>query len=160
MSAERSYGKGFSGMVAKVYFLACVDHYKLLLMVYSTEMQKSWFTMLFFFSKPFYDLPVSHGIKPEVLTTIYKALNTWPLLPSCSPATQDTWSRLLLQVPPCTLCPQPWELCSQLSSWLTPTLHSGVCVKVCLSEMPAHHCYLLTLLFFFSPLITIWPMFY
>ena len=103
----------------------------------SIQMQK--FTKLYFFSKSFYDLPVSHGI---ILWST--RLKDHSILPSsCSPATQDTGSRLLLQG-------YPTHVSSALRALLpavmtTHFLTSLVCVKVCLLELSTHHCSLLTL---------------
>lgn len=87
-----------SGMLIKFYFLACVDQYKRLVIVYFLH-KCPWHAFAkIFFLKSFHRLPMPLRIKSKVLVTVYKTLKTWLLLPSLhSQATQEPQSRLLLQ---------------------------------------------------------------
>lgn len=131
-----------SGLWTKFYFLACGDDYKLVSLVYFLHKCQSRGLESHPSSQIFLWL-TWHGIKSKVLTVIYKALKTWSLLSSCSPTTQDTWGRLLLKGHP---APCVFSLESSAPSRhhdsLPHFIYLDICVKVCLSEMPAHHCYL------------------
>lgn len=86
---------------------------------------------MFLSSKSCHGLPISLRIKSEALTMDYKAWNT-----SQAPAAE-----------PLAHCVFYFESSASSCPNTPPSLHSDVCINNCFSEMPSHHCSLLTLSF-------------
>lgn len=121
-----------SGLLPMFYFLGGMNHYKVHSMVYFLQTCQNYaFTKLFLFTKFFHGLPISCRKKSEVFSVVPQDP------PDQAPSTLFTSHRRHMEAsgagPPCPVS-SPWTLCSQLSSGLTPSLHLGVCVNVCLQR--------------------------
>lgn len=141
-------------MLTKFYFLAYMNHYKLLTMVYflhKCHLILQSYSFLKIFPRLTY---LTCENSKLFFPCFYETLKTQPLPTFCSPAskTHEGGTRCRTMLHPVS---SALNALLQVVIMVHPVTSVSVCVNVSLSETPAHHCYLRTLLFFLMPCITI-----
>lgn len=110
-----------SGMLIKFYFLACVDQYKRLLIVYFLH-KCPWHAFAkIFLSQIFPSL--TYATQNKIWSPCHSLQNPQDLTPSTFfpfASHTRTTKQAPIAGPCCTLCLQPWKLCSPVPLRLIP----------------------------------------